>query len=398
MYQEVCPGHPAQRLNSLSVATPPYVSAFSRQRGRHDRPARETRGLQDHRLNIEQPEFSPIRWQDDNSVVLIDQSRLPLEEVWLRFDDYRGVVRAIKDMSVRGAPAIGIAGAYAVALAALEFERQGAGDLAAALDAPAHLIREARPTAVNLAWAVDRMLGVARSNGAAATLVDEAKRIHEKDITANRAIGQHGVALLDPGAAVLTHCNTGALATGGYGTALGVVRSAWSQGKLSAVYATETRPLLQGARLTAWELARAGVPFTLIPDSAAAHLMRLGSVHAVIVGADRIAANGDVANKIGTYGLAVLAREHGLPFYVAAPTSTIDPDAERGSDIPIEHRREEEVTSIAGVPTTVQGARALNVAFDLTPAEYVSAIITERGVLRAPYQGALENMLEPAHV
>ncbi len=349
-------------------------------------------------MNSEQPEFRPIWWQDDNSVALIDQTRLPLEEVWLRFDDYRGVVAAISEMRVRGAPAIGIAGAYAVALAALELERQGVDDLAAALDAPASQIREARPTAVNLAWAVDRMLGVARAVGSAAALVDEAKRTHEEDVSANRNIGRHGAALLDTGATVLTHCNTGALATGGYGTALGVVRSAWSQGKLSTVYATETRPLLQGARLTAWELDRAGIPFTLIADSAAAHLLLLGDVHAVIVGADRIAANGDVANKIGTYGLAVLAREHTLPFYVAAPTSTIDPDAESGSDIPIEHRSEEEITSIAGVPITVQGARALNAAFDVTPAGYVTAIITERGVFRGPYNRALESVLEPAHV
>ena len=349
-------------------------------------------------MKQEQSEFRPIRWQDDETVARIDQTRLPLEEAWLRLDNYREVAAAISEMRVRGAPAIGIAGAYAVALAALELERQGVDDLAAALDASAALIREARPTAVNLAWAVDRMLGVVRSAGTAAALVDEAKQIHEEDVAANRAIGRHGAALLGPGVSVLTHCNTGALATGGYGTALGVVRSAWSRGSLSAVYATETRPLLQGARLTAWELDRAGIPFTLIPDSAAAHLMRLGAVGAVIVGADRIAANGDVANKIGTYGLAVLAREHGLPFYVAAPTSTIDLDVENGGDIPIEHRREEEVTSIAGVPITVQSARAVNAAFDVTPAEYVSAIITERGVFRGPYSRALESLTEPVRV
>ncbi len=347
-------------------------------------------------MNQEQSEFRPIRWQADDTVALIDQTRLPLEEVWLRFDDYRGVIAAISEMRVRGAPAIGIAGAYAVALAALDLERQGADDLAAALVAPARLIREARPTAVNLAWAVDRVLEVAQSDGSAAALVDEAKRIHEEDVAANHTIGRNGVALFDPGTSVLTHCNTGALATGGYGTALGVVRSAWSQGILASVYATETRPVLQGARLTAWELDRDGIPFTLIPDSAAAHLMRLGAVDVVIVGADRIAANGDVANKIGTYGLAVLARAHGVPFYVAAPTSTIDLNVARGSDIPIEHRREEELTSIAGVPITVRGARALNAAFDVTPAEYVSAIITERGVLRPPYHRTLDSLTEHA--
>ncbi len=346
-------------------------------------------------MDTDQNEFRPIGWQDDASVALIDQTRLPHEEVWLRFDDYRGVVAAIAEMRVRGAPAIGIAGAYALSLAALDLERRGVDDLAAALDAPARLIRKARPTAVNLAWAVDRMLGVARTAGAAAALVDEAKRIHEEDVSANRAIGRHGAALLDAGATALTHCNTGSLATGGYGTALGVLHTAWFQGSLAAVYATETRPLLQGARLTAWELDHAGIPFTLIPDSAAAHLMRLGSVGAVIVGADRVAANGDVANKIGTYGLAVLAKEHGLPFYVAAPTSTIDLDVENGDDIPLEHRAQEEVTSIAGVPTTVRGASALNAAFDVTPAEYVSAIITERGVLRAPYNRALRRHPHP---
>ncbi len=344
----------------------------------------------------EQPEFRPIRWQDDDTVALIDQTRLPLEEVWLRFDDYRGVIAAISEMRVRGAPAIGIAGAYAVALAALDLERQGSDDLVAALGAPARMIREARPTAVNLAWAVDRMLGVARTDRGAAALVDEAKRIQEEDVAANHAIGRNGAALFEPGASVLTHCNTGALATGGYGTALGVVRSAWSRGILSSVYATETRPVLQGARLTAWELDRDSIPFTLIPDSAAAHLIRLAAVDVVIVGADRIAANGDVANKIGTYGLAVLARAHGVPFYVAAPTSTIDLDVARGSDIPIEHRPEEEVTGIAGVPITVRGARALNAAFDVTPAEYVSAIITERGVLRPPYHRTLDGLLEHA--
>ena len=349
-------------------------------------------------MDQEQPEFRPILWQDDNSVALIDQTRLPHEEIWLRFDDYRGVVAAISEMRVRGAPAIGIAGAYAVALAAMELEGIGAADLTVSLETPAAEIRDARPTAVNLAWAVGRMLGVARTAGTAADLVKEAKRIHEEDVSANRDIGRHGTALLEHGVSVLTHCNTGALATGGHGTALGVLRTAWSLGTLTEVYATETRPLLQGARLTAWELDRAGIPFTLIPDSAAAYLMRLGSVDAVIVGADRIAANGDVANKIGTYGLALLAREHGLPFYVAAPTSTIDLDVESGAGIPLEHRSADEVTSIAGVPTTVPGARALNASFDVTPAGYVTAIITERGVLRGPYQRALEELLEPVRV
>ena len=400
MLQEVCLGPPRPRPARSSAFGRLFVPRFCI-RTKEDIDARPRLFTgdgrpQDRQLNHDLTEFRPIRWQDDASVTLIDQTRLPLEEAWLRFDDYRGVVGAIEEMRVRGAPAIGIAGAYAVALAALELERQGVEDLAEALDDSAREIRGARPTAVNLAWAVDRMLERARLSGGASALVYEAKRIHEEDVAANHDIGRHGAELLDTGASVLTHCNTGALATGGYGTALGVVRAAWSLGKLATVYATETRPLLQGARLTAWELARAGIPFTLILDSAAASLMRLGSVGAVIVGADRIAANGDVANKIGTYGLAVLAKEHDLPFYVAAPTSTIDLDVGTGGNIPLEHRPVDEVTSFAGVPITVQGAQALNAAFDVTPAEYVSAIITERGVLRGPYHRALERLLEPA--
>ena len=400
MLQEVCLGLPRPRPAPSSAFGRLLVPRFCiRTKEDIDARPRLVTGdgrPQDRQLNHDLTEFRPIRWQDDASVTLIDQTRLPLEEAWLRFDDYRGVVCAIEEMRVRGAPAIGIAGAYAVALAALELERQGVEDFAEALDDSAREIRAARPTAVNLAWAVDRMLERARLSGGASALVYEAKRIHEEGVAANRDIGRHGADLLDTGASVLTHCNAGALATGGYGTALGVVRAAWSLGKLATVYATETRPLLQGARLTAWELDRAGIPFTLIPDSAAAYLMGLGSVDAVIVGADRIAANGDVANKIGTYGLAVLAKEHDLPFYVAAPTSTIDLDVDTGDDIPLEHRPVDEVTSVAGVPITVQGAHALNAAFDVTPAEYVSAIITERGVLRGPYHRALESLLEPA--
>ena len=401
MLQEVCLGPPLTACPPVCSWTTPRLPCIGiRTKEDNDarsRPFTGDGGSQDRQLNHDLTEFRPIRWQDDASVALIDQTRLPLEEAWLRFDDYRGLVGAIEEMRVRGAPAIGIAGAYAVALAALENERQGVGDLAEALNAPAREVRAARPTAVNLSWAVDRVMERAHQSGGACALVSEAKRIHEEDVAANHNIGLHGSALLEPGTSVLTHCNTGALATGGYGTALGVVRSAWSQGKLSTVYASETRPLLQGARLTAWELDRAGIPFTLIPDSAAAFLMSQGSVDAVVVGADRIAANGDVANKIGTYGLAVLARAHGLPFYVAAPTSTIDPNVDSGAGIPLEHRPADEVTSIAGVPVSVHGAQALNAAFDVTPAEYVSAIITERGVLRGPYRQSLESLLEPAH-
>lgn len=341
----------------------------------------------------------PIEWAGER-VRLLDQTRLPHEEVWLELGDYRAVVDAIKEMRVRGAPAIGVAGAYAVALAATELVEGMEGDFQAGLERAARQIENARPTGANLAWAVRRMLAAAKGAGppdaARDRLVAEALRIHQEDEEANRAIGRHGAALLAPNSSVLTHCNAGALATGGYGTALGVVRSAWAEGKLSRVYATETRPLLQGARLTAWELARDGIATTLLPDSAAGQLMRRGEVQAVVVGADRIASNGDVANKIGTYALAVLARENGVPFYVAAPTNTIDMALATGELIPIEQRSADEVTELAGRRVAADGVEVLNPAFDVTPHRYVTAIITERGVSHEPYDAGFRAMMGDA--
>lgn len=337
--------------------------------------------------------------------VLLDQTRLPSEESYLITPDWREVVDAIKRLAVRGAPAIGIAGAAAVALRAAEFVRaQGAGprdDAAdfertfviddAAFDAElyaeslkvsADIIASARPTAVNLAWAVERALGAARDalgagggpQEVADALFSFVKQLEAEDEAANRAIGAHGAALLPHGARVLTHCNAGSLATAFFGTALGVVYAAAEQGKVVRVYADETRPVGQGARLTAWELARAGVPVTLICDNMAASIMAAGKVDAVVVGADRIAANGDVANKIGTYGVAVLAAHHGIPFYVAAPTSTLDLSLATGAQIPIEQRTASEV-----IAQPIEGVDVLNPAFDVTPARLVTKIITERG-------------------
>lgn len=335
----------------------------------------------------------PIEWTERRTVRLLDQTRLPREETYLETADHREIAAAIREMRVRGAPLIGIAAAYGLALAGRAVE---APDLPAFLDrlrAAADELLATRPTAANLAWALRRTLaaaqGAADPQQARAALQAEAKRIHQEEMEANRRIAALGEDLLPPGAAVLTHCNTGALATGGMGTALGIVRAAWEGGRLRHVYATETRPLLQGARLTAWELEREGIPYTLIVDSAAGSLLRRGLVQAVVVGADRIAANGDVANKIGTYPLAVLARENGVPFYVAAPTSTIDLSLPSGEEIPIEERPPEEVTAFGGQPTAPPAARAANPAFDVTPHRYVTAIITENGVARPPYGEAL---------
>jgi methylthioribose-1-phosphate isomerase len=301
--------------------------------------------------------------------------------VWAQTSDYRDLSRAIREMRVRGAPLIGITAAYAMALAARE-----AGE-PSGLRVAAEELRAARPTAVNLRWAVDRMLTVAEAAPDRGTAVErlaaEAVRIHEEDVAANRRIGEYGASLLATEARLLTHCNTGSLATGGYGTALGVVRSAFDEGSLESLHITETRPLNQGARLTAWELRQDGIPFTLVVDSAAGSLLRRGLVTAVVVGADRIAANGDVANKIGTYPLAVLARENGAPFYVAAPTSTIDLETASGDDIPIEERPAGEVAP------PDEGVSVANPVFDVAPAQYVTAIVTENGIARPPYGQSL---------
>jgi methylthioribose-1-phosphate isomerase len=319
---------------------------------------------------------TPLRW-DGATLSLLDQRLLPREEVWIECHSAAEVAEAIRTMVVRGAPAIGVSAAFGMAMAAAQGE-----DLQAAGE---HL-KQARPTAVNLAWAVDRML---RHDG---DLALEAQRIFEEDVAANKKMGQFGAALLGEQSTILTHCNAGALATGGYGTALGVIRAAVENGKRVAVFADETRPYLQGARLTAWELQRDGIDVTLITDSMAGHFFQQGKFDAVIVGADRIAANGDAANKIGTYTVAVLAHAHGVPFYVAAPVSTIDPNCPTGAQIPIEERSAQEVVEIHGTRVAPEGIHVRHPAFDVTPARLITAIITERGVLRAPYSEAIAKL------
>jgi methylthioribose-1-phosphate isomerase len=347
---------------------------------------------------------TPARWRGDR-LELLDQTLLPHEEVWIEYREAAAVAGAIRNMIVRGAPAIGITAAYGMALEALGLARDGA-DVRRGLDAAAEILSAARPTAVNLAWAIDRMLRVAASTPDVELpkrLAAEAVAIHEEDVEANRTIGRLGAELLGASPTVLTHCNAGALATGGYGTALGVVRAAKEAGKRIAVFAGETRPYLQGARLTAWELQRDGIDTTLITDSMAGHFFQKGAFDAVIVGADRIARNGDAANKIGTYTVAVLAKAHGVPFYVAAPMSTIDPACPSGDSIPIEERSPGEVTETGGIdpsgrPVRVTiappGITVRHPAFDVTPAALIAAIITERGVLRAPYEEAISRLFD----
>ena len=320
---------------------------------------------------------------------LLDQTRLPLEAVTVELRQYMEVVEAIREMKVRGAPAIGVAAAYAVAMAARDIDTKERGQFLELLSEAGREIAAARPTAVNITWGVARMLNVAKAEPdmgqVRARLLSEAKRIHEEDVQKNRRMGSHGSQLMPEEGAVLTHCNTGSLATAGFGTALGVIRAAWEAGKRFQVFATETRPFLQGARLTAWELVQLGIPASLVVDSSAGLLMKRGEVSCVIVGADRIAANGDVANKIGTYSLAVLAKENAVPFYVAAPTSTIDLSVPSGDDIPIEERPPEEVTRFGGTQTAPEGIGVRNPAFDITPHKYVGAIVTEMGILREPF-------------
>ena len=331
---------------------------------------------------------------DGDAVVLLDQRRLPGEEVYVRLESGEAVARAIEDMTVRGAPAIGVTAAMGVAV---ELAHAPDAELEPALGRAIERLGRTRPTAVNLRWALERMsaaLGRARATGASPAALREAarreaQRIADEDVASCRAIGDAGAELVPPGARVLTHCNAGALATAGYGTALGVIRSAARAGRLAHVVAQETRPFLQGARLTAWELAREGIPVRLCTDSMGGALMAQQDVDLVIVGADRIAANGDVANKIGTYTLAVLAHAHGLPFYVAAPWSTVDLSLASGREIPIEQRSAAEVTSVAGRRIAPEGVVALHPAFDVTPANFVTAIITERGVIRPPLAAGL---------
>jgi methylthioribose-1-phosphate isomerase len=305
-------------------------------------------------------EIAPLRWED-GALLVLDQRRLPAEEVWLRCESVEQVADCIRTLAVRGAPAIGLAGAYGMAVA-----RQAGEDERAA----ATVLRQIRPTAVNLGWAIDRVLQ-------ADDPLELARQLHREQLEADRRLAALGAERFEKGDRVLTHCNTGALATGGFGTAGGVLLAAWEDGRLAQVWVDETRPLLQGARLTAWELGRAGIPFQVIADAAAGGLMARGLVDRVVVGADRIAANGDVANKVGTYPLAVLAERHDLPFYVAAPVSTIDPTTPSGGGIPIEERDPAEVSD---------DGDAFNPAFDVTPAELVTAIFTEAGVLEPPYE------------
>ncbi|HXH40156.1 MAG TPA: S-methyl-5-thioribose-1-phosphate isomerase [Thermoanaerobaculia bacterium] len=321
----------------------------------------------------------PIRWRGD-ALELLDQRLLPREVLYLSCRDAHEVAVAIRDMVVRGAPAIGVSAAFGVALAA-----QRGDDV----DAAAAELRASRPTAVNLMWALDRML---RARGAGRDLSAEAESMFREDVEANKRIGRYGAALLGESVTVLTHCNAGALATAGYGTALGVIRAAVEGGKRVAVFADETRPYLQGARLTAWELKQENIDVTLITDSMAGHFFQQGRFDAVIVGADRIAANGDTANKIGTYTVAVLANAHGVPFYIAAPLSTIDRNCPSGEDIPIEERSAAEVTSIGGVSIAPDGIGVRHPAFDVTPSRLISAIITDRGVLRAPYDESIRGV------
>jgi methylthioribose-1-phosphate isomerase len=328
-------------------------------------------------------------------VVMIDQRRLPREEVYVTCTTYEEVAEAIRAMVIRGAPAIGVAAAMGIALG---MSRAPAGALDESMEAICAALAATRPTAVNLFWAIERMQRVYRAErgkgaeAVRAALVEEAQAVYREDIAINRQIGRMGAGLVPEGKIVLTHCNAGALATAGYGTALGVIRSAFAAGRRIEVMADETRPYLQGARLTAWELQRDGIPATLITDNMAGHFLRSGRIGCVLVGADRIAANGDVANKIGTYALAVLAHENAVPFYVAAPLSTLDLSLESGEKIPIEQRAPEEVTHLAGLAIAPEGIAAENPAFDVTPHRYVSAIITERGVARAPYGESLRRL------
>ncbi|HEY9720848.1 MAG TPA: S-methyl-5-thioribose-1-phosphate isomerase [Oscillatoriaceae cyanobacterium] len=334
-----------------------------------------------------------MQWHGDR-LELLDQTRLPHEVLLHPCRNARETAEAIRIMIVRGAPAIGVTAAFGMALAAREAAALVRADFDAALVVAAEILVAARPTAVNLAWAVARMRAVADATlgtGAevAARLEREAVAMHDEDVATNRAIGANGAALLPDGANVLTHCNAGALATVDYGTAVGVLRAAHESGKRLHVWVDETRPYLQGARLTAWELLEAGIPSTLITDNMAGWMMAQGRVDAIVVGADRIAANGDTANKIGTYSLAVLAHAHGIPFYIAAPFSTIDPSVPDGAGIPIEERAAEEVTHFRGTPVAPSGMPVANPSFDVTPARLITGIITERGVLQAPYGEAI---------
>jgi methylthioribose-1-phosphate isomerase len=337
-----------------------------------------------------------LEWTN-SGVRFIDQTKLPMEEVYVTCRTYQEVAAAIRDMVVRGAPAIGVAAAMGIALGVQQSAAKDVASLRLDFEQIAKTIGETRPTAVNLFWAIRRMKETFVSTSGnvpeiKAALVREAQQMYVEDIAANQAMGQHGATLMPASGGVLTHCNAGGLATCGYGTALGVIRAAVASGKKIHVYADETRPFLQGSRLTAWELMKDGIPTTVIADNMAGAMMKQGKIAAAVVGADRIAANGDVANKIGTYTVAVLAKEHGIPFYVAAPWSTVDMNTPDGDQIPIEQRSAKEVTHHAGKQVAPDGVLVENPAFDVTPNKYVTAIITERGIARAPYDASLREL------
>ena len=342
--------------------------------------------------------FRTIEWRD-NKVVMIDQTRLPGEEVYNEYTDFKSVAEAIRGMIIRGAPAIGVAAAMGIALGAREIIADTHESFFQQLANVCDVMARTRPTAVNLFWAIERMKRVAEAhremdlNSIREILKAEAIRIEEEDLEICRSIGRNGAALIRDGATILTHCNAGGLATAGYGTALGVIRAAHEAGKNIQVFADETRPWLQGARLTSWELMKDGIPVTLISDNMAGFFMKKREIDCVVVGADRIAANGDTANKIGTYSVAVLAKENRIPFYVAAPISTLDLTLKNGDEIPIEERTSSEVTHVQGVSLAPEGVKVRNPAFDVTPAKYVTAIITEKGVVRGDFEAGLKALV-----
>ena len=343
--------------------------------------------------------FRTIEWRD-NKVVMIDQTRLPAEEIYNEYSDFKSVAEAIRGMVIRGAPAIGVAAAMGIALGARDIIADTFDSYFRQLENICVAMSRTRPTAVNLFWAIERMKQVAQANRdkkldtLCDILKEEAIRIEEEDLAICKAIGKHGARLVKDGAVILTHCNAGGLATAGYGTALGVIRAAHDAGKNIRVFADETRPWLQGARLTAWELMKEGIPVTLIADNMAGWLMNKGEIGMCVVGADRIAANGDTANKIGTYSVAVLAKENKIPFYVAAPTSTLDLTMENGDDIPIEERHAREVTHLHGIPVAPEGVCVRNPAFDVTPNRYITGIITEKGVITGDYTRQLRRLVD----
>ncbi len=343
--------------------------------------------------------FKTIEWKN-NMVVMIDQRLLPNEEVYRTYMDFLDVAEAIREMVIRGAPAIGVAAAMGIALGAIDIKSKERKEFVKQFNHICNVMAHTRPTAVNLFWAIDRMKRIVKENPKLGAdelkerLVEEAKRVYEEDIEINRQMGRHGSKLIKNRATVLTHCNAGALATAGYGTALGVIRAAIAEGKKIKVFADETRPFLQGSRLTAWELMKDGIDTTLITDNMSGYMMKKGLIDAVIVGADRIAANGDVANKIGTYSVAVLAKEHKIPFYVAAPISTIDLKIKSGDSIPIEERDIREVTHIKDIPIAPNAVKVKNPAFDVTPNRFVTAIITEKGIARKPFGKSLGRLVK----